>query len=105
MVQQLPSSGEVRTRERARSEAGEATCLGGLRMEGGMVIASSGGMAANVVKQNRRKYSDKLRDADGWLDLARKDAKRGDYKSSYQAVLCACAALDLALQYNTGPHS
>ena len=105
MVQQLACSGEVRTRERPRTEAGEAPCLGGLRMERGMVTASIGGMASNMVKQSRRKYSDKLRDADGWLDLARKDAKRGDYKSSYQAVLCACAALDLALQYNTGPHS
>ena len=105
MVQQLSGSGEIRTRERLGAEAGKAPGMGGLRMEGGMVIASSGGMAANVVKQNRRKYSDKLRDADGWLDLARRDAKRGDYKSSYQAVLCACAALDLACQYDTGPHS
>ena len=58
---------------------------------------------AMTQKESRRKYSDKLRDADGWLDLARKDAKRGDYKSSYQAVLCACAALDLACQYDTEP--
>ena len=105
MVQQLACSGEVRTRERPGTEAGEAHCLGGLRMERGMVTASTGGMAANMVKQSRRKYSDKLRDANGWLDLARKDAKRGDYKASREAVQCARAALDLALQYNTGPHS
>ncbi len=60
-------------------------------------------MTKEELKQNRRQYSDKLRDADGWLDLARKDAKRGDYKSSYQAVQCACAALDLACQYDTEP--
>lgn len=56
-------------------------------------------------KESRRKYSDKLREADGWLEAARRDAKRGDYKSSYQAVLCACAALDLACQYDTDPRA
>ena len=72
-------------------------------MERGMVTASTGGMASNMVKKSRRKYSDKLRDADGWLDLARKDAKRGDYKASREAMQCARAALDLACQYDTGP--
>ena len=105
MVQQLSGSGEIRTRERLGSEAVKAPGMGGLRMEGGMVTASSGGMATNVVKQNRRKYSDKLREADGWLEAARKDAKQGDYKQSYQMVLCACAALDLACQYDTEPRA
>lgn len=59
--------------------------------------------SATTLKQNRRKYSDKLREADGWLEAARKDAKSGDYKASYQMVLCACAALDLACQYDTVP--
>jgi len=58
-----------------------------------------------TLKQSRRKWSDKLRDADGWLQEARKEAKRGDYKSSYQMVLCACAALDLACQYETEPRA
>ena len=70
-----------------------------------MVTASPGRMEADVVKQNRRKYSEKLREADGWLEAARKDAKQGDYKQSYQMVLCACAALDLACQYDTEPRA
>ena len=105
MVQQLPSSGEVRTRERARSEAGEATCLGGLRMEGGMVIASSGRMAADVVKQNRRKYSDLLRDAEWWIASARKAAKQRDYKQSRSDTAMAFCLLDNARQFQTEPQA
>ncbi len=70
-----------------------------------MVTKGSGGMAANMVKQSRRNYSDKLRDAHGWLELARKDAKRGDYKASKQAVECARSALGLACQCDTEPRA
>lgn len=70
-----------------------------------MVTQGSRGMAADMVKQSRRKYSDKLRDAHGWLELARKDAKRGDYKASQQAVECARSALEIACQYDTGPRA
>ena len=58
-------------------------------------------MDAKTLKSNRRNWSDKLRDAEGWLEMARKDAKAGDYESSYQMAMCACAALDLACQYET----
>ena len=51
------------------------------------------------ITRNRRKFSAFIRDADGWLELARKDAKRGDYKKAQEAVLCACFALDNAMQY------
>ena len=49
--------------------------------------------------ERRRKWSAALADADGWLQLARKDCRKRDYKASKQAVLCACSALDKAMLY------
>ena len=53
--------------------------------------------------RNRRKFSDAIRDADGWLEQARKDVRKRDYKSAREMVLCACFALDNAMQYETEP--
>ena len=50
-------------------------------------------------KERRRKWSAALADADGWLQLARKDAKRRDYEASRQAVDCVIRALEKAMLY------
>jgi hypothetical protein len=55
------------------------------------------------LQQSRRKFSDAIRDADGWLEQARKDVKKRDYKGAREMVLCACFALDNAMQYETEP--
>ena len=49
MVQQLSRSSEVRARKQARSTARKTPGMGGLRMAGGMVTKSSGGVAADMV--------------------------------------------------------
>ena len=72
-------------------------------MAGGVVAGGAGGLAANWVKQNRRKWSDKLREAEWWVAQARKSAKSGDYKASRSDALMACALMDEACQYDTEP--
>ena len=49
--------------------------------------------------ERRRKWSAALADADGWLQLARKDCRKRDYKASREAVLCAASALEKAMLY------
>ena len=72
-------------------------------MAGGMVADRSGGLASNAVKQNRRKWTETLREAQWWLDEAHKIAKRGDYAESRKHVRMVCATLDYARQYETEP--
>ena len=52
------------------------------------------------LKQRRARYSAALRDADQWLDLARQQAKKRDYKRSRDAMLSACFALDAAASFD-----
>lgn len=49
--------------------------------------------------ERRRKWSAALADADGWLQMARKDCKRREYVDSRQAVACAVRALEKAMLY------
>lgn len=60
-------------------------------------------MDASELKQNRRRWSDKLREAGWWLDEARKEAYRGDYAKSQKSTFMACALLDEACQHETTP--
>ena len=53
------------------------------------------------LQQRRRKWSDKLREAEWWIASARKSAKSGDYKASHSDVMMACFLLDNACQYDT----
>lgn len=49
--------------------------------------------------ERRRKWSAALRDADGWLQLARKHCQRRDYEASREAAVCAARSLDAATLY------
>lgn len=72
-------------------------------MAGGVVATGAGGLAANMVKQSRRKWSDKLREAAWWIEKSRESAKSGDYKASRSDALMACALMDEACQIETEP--
>lgn len=51
------------------------------------------------LRQQRRAWSDKLREAEWWLAQARKSAKSRDYAKSRSGALMACFLLGDACQY------
>ncbi len=53
------------------------------------------------LQERRRRWSDKLRDAEWWIAEARKKAKARDYAESRKHVQMACFLLDDACQYDT----